>query len=227
MQTPSKNWFERVEASAIVMKTSSDPAGDIPLRPLLKLCEDALSGYSILYAKGWVSKILQEDFQGNIAKMQRVCVCLEEGRPGAVTQATVGGALTRAAALPNGVHSDEGVWGILWCARTLRFVAELLRALGSDETLSISAAGRATYAKVLSTYHAPVFAFLVGTIVGWAPTRNWVLAHTLEGMVNSDATTACARTAAALAPVPDAIIFALAAANADFPDRISALPFGL
>lgn len=134
----------------------------------------------------------------------------------------------RAAALaPGGARGAAGVWGALWVARTLGFVAELLRALGADAALPISAAGRATYARTLAPYHAPVFGWLVSWVVGWAPTRAWVLAHKLGGADNAAASAACARAAAALAPLAAAALAVLAAEGADFPDRMSALPFGL
>ena len=155
--------------------------------------------------------------------MERVCRVLEdEGKP-----TTVDSIINRAVSRPGGLHADEGVWGVLWCGRTLRFVAELLRALGADPNLTISSAGRATYQKTLSAYHAAIFGWIVGTIVGIAPSRTWVLSHTLEGMDNVAATAACARTSTALAPIPNAIIAQLAAAGADFQDKQSALPFGI
>jgi hypothetical protein len=212
------NWFERVETRAREVSPES-----LSLSSLHLLCDAVLEGYPILYSKGWVSDILTGDFRGNIGKLERVCAALKEaGLP-----ATVAGALSRAAAKPGGAHDDEGIWGILWCCRTLRFVAELLRSLGADENLSISAAGRSTYAKTLAAYHAPVFSWLVSAIVGWAPTRSWVLKHNLDGSSNVAATAACTRTASVLTPVPEEIIRVLAAAGADFPDRQSSLPFGL
>ena len=78
MANQGPTWFERVEASAVAISLSSvngtttppppivgtlarqvtlTSDNEIPLRLLLTLCEDALSGYSILYSKGWVSKI--------------------------------------------------------------------------------------------------------------------------------------------------------------------------
>ena len=238
METITSTWFERVESSASALsmtanfgdttppplQLSAPQQAEIPLRPLLTLCDDALSGYSILYSKGWVSKILQDDFRGNIAKVEKVCRDLEEDGN---APATVTGVLNRAASRPDGLHGDEGVWGLLWCARTLRFVAELLRTLGDDENLSISSAGRKTYQKTLSAYHAPVFGWAVNIIVGIAPSRSWVLSNTLSGMTNKTVTESCARTARALTPIPTAIIAQLAAAGADFPDKQSALPFGL
>jgi hypothetical protein len=233
-------WFERVEASSHQISTNASsgattPPGlqqqpevsghpEIPLRSLLTLCDDALSGYSILYSKGWVAKVLMDDFRGNIAKVEKVCRELEEGN---TSPATVTGLLTRAVSRPGGLHGDDGVWGVLWCARTLRFVAELLRALGADPDLPISSAGRQTYQKTLAAYHAPVFGWVVGIIVGIAPSRSWVLSHTLAGMTNKTVTDGCARTSAALTPIPTALIAQLAAAGADFPDKQSALPFGL
>jgi hypothetical protein len=215
------SWFERVESRA--RDVSLSPPGDVSLRALLPLCDAVLAGYPILYSKGWVSDILTGDFRGNIGKLERVCAALEEaGLP-----ATVAGVLTRAAAKPGGAHDDEGVWGLLWCCRTLRFVAELLRSLGADENLSISAAGRSTYAKTLAAYHASVFSILVSAIVGWAPTRAWVLKHNLDGCSNVAASAACTRTSSTLTPIPEEIIRVLAAAGADFPDRQSSLPFGL
>jgi hypothetical protein len=121
----------------------------------------------------------------------------------------------------------DGIWGVLWCARTLRFVGILLSKLGSAPGMSISAGGRATYAEVLQPYHAPVMAWVVGTVVGWAPSRAKVLSSTLQGLSNEEASSRCVATAAELLPLAEALLAHVAAAGMDYPDKISTLPFGL
>jgi hypothetical protein len=242
-------WFDRIADAARAVPLVG--AGALPLAALAAVAREALSGYAILYSDGAVARILGDDLRGNLAKMDAAAAALGAADVGAAAPGAGGpaaaaapgaggstaadaapaatlGALLRAAALaPGGARGAAGVWGALWVARTLGFVAELLRALGADAALPISAAGRATYARTLAPYHAPVFGWLVSWVVGWAPTRAWVLAHKLGGADNAAASAACARAAAALAPLAAAALAVLAAEGADFPDRMSALPFGL
>ena len=211
------DWFGRVQAAS---QTATE-AADLPLAPILATAREALSGYSILYSDGTVARILGDDLRANIAKLESGAASL------GMERATLGALLARAACAPGGAHEDAGVWGALWVSRTLAFVAELLRALGADHALSLSSAGRQTYKAVLAPYHAPIFGWLVGFIVGWAPTRAWVLANKLGGADNALASAACARAAAALAPLAAAMRAALVQAGANFPDRVSSLPFGV
>lgn len=203
-------WFARVEVAAAAFSEGRTIA------LLVELCARVLDGYPILYSDGMVAKVLSDDLSGNMRKL-------------AASAATDPTATlhTLLASHSGRLRDSESVWGALWCTRTLEFVAELLRALGADADLSIASAGRATYSKTLSRYHAPVFSWLVSFILGWAPTRGRVLATNLSGHDNATVTAACARAAGALTPVVEGLLHSLRDAGADFPDKQSALPFGL
>jgi hypothetical protein len=122
--------------------------------------------------------------------------------------------------------SAEGIYGARWITRILRFVTLLLQQLGSQPELSISLAGRATYTQVIAPFHAPVMSWVVKCVLYWAPSRAWVLKHSLGGASNEAASAACLRAAAALGPLAQACHAHLESRGLNYPDLISAVPGG-
>jgi len=211
-------WFDSVESAAKLVSK------DVPLKGLIDLCKVVLRGYGILYGDGLIKRVLHDDLNSNISRVEQTLQEMDE--KGVVPlDGKLGMALndlTIFCALPE----SGGCYGIRWICRTLRFVVVLLSKLGEDPNLSISVAGRATYKEVLSQYHAPVMQFVVGCVLYWAPTRAWVLSHTLNGATNELATASCAKLALALSPVPAAIEEHLNKMGLDYNDRISSVPGG-
>ena len=216
------DWFLRSTAAAEVLKK---PNASMPLRDLIALCNAIVTGYPILYGDGVISKILGDDMNGNVGRLEAAASELEKAAPGACP--TLADLLARrgAGGAPPSPH-DPGVYGARWVSRTLRFVALLLHKLAADPELSISEAGRATYAAVIAPHHMPVMAFVVAFILRWAPRRSWVLANPLGGASNEAACAACAALSGLVGPVAEAVAEALAERGLDFTDRISAIPGG-
>ena len=223
------DWFVRssaaVEACLPAAREVHDPGAALPLRALASLCKAIVSGYPILYGDGIISKVLGDDMNSNVARLETAALELEAvgGAPGA----TLGGLLGQRGAdgSPPSPHAP-GVYGARWVARTLRFVALLLQKLSADPALSIADAGRQTYGATIAPYHMPVMAFVVGFVLRWAPSRAWVLAGPLGGASNEAACAACAALSARVGPVAESISRALEGKGLDFADRISAIPGG-
>ena len=217
------DWFTRSTAAAEVLKP---PTSSMPLRELIALCKTIVTGYPILYGDGVISKILSDDMNGNVGRLEAAASDLEKAAPAGV-RPTLADLLARrgAGGAPPSPH-DPGVYGARWVSRTLRFVALLLQQLAADPELSIAEAGRATYAAVIAPYHMPVMAFVVSFILRWAPRRSWVLANPLGGASNDAACAACAALSGLVGPVAEAVAGALAERDLDFTDRLSAIPGG-
>lgn len=231
------DWFDRVTASA-----ASLPATDasIPLRGLIALSREVVSGYCILYGDGIITRILTDDMVGNINRLAHTLAQMEAPPPTtAAAPSTLPAAYgpsgptlahllqwrARPDSPPPSPH-DAGVYGARWVARTLRFVAILLRKLGADPALQISDAGRATYALTIAPFHAPVMAFVVGFVLRWAPRRQWVLDVPLKGASAETASAACAALSGLVGAVAEGVGAALAEAGLDYADKISAIPGG-
>jgi hypothetical protein len=197
----------------------------MPLRGLIALCKEVVTGYPILYGSGVISKILGDDMASNIGRLEGAADALEARSGGGGDgggSATLGDLLSAPGASPH----EAGVYGARWVSRTLRFVALLLQKLGADPALSISAAGRATYTVAIAPYHQPVMAAVVSFVLWWAPSRAWVLSGPLGGASNQAASTACAALSVLVGPVAEAVERALEDKKFNFHDRISAIPGG-
>ncbi len=205
------------------------PTGAMELRALIRLCRVIVTGYSILYTDGIVCRILSDDMNGNVSRLESAAAELEKpgGGGGGGGAATLADLLVQRGAdgSPPSPHAS-GVYGARWVARTLRFVALLLEKLGAAPTLSIADAGRSTYAETIAPYHTPVMAFVVSFVLRWAPYRSWVLAHPLGGVTNEAACAACASLSRLVAPIAAGITAALEENGLNFADRISAIPGG-
>jgi Glycolipid transfer protein (GLTP) len=206
-------WFSSVSTAAAQVPISS-----CPLKPLIQLCRTVVTGYPILYASGFVSKILSDDLNGNVSRLEKAVAELEAKH---ISEPLVADLLEH-----NPSPGDSGVYGLRWVGRTLLFVSLLLERLGNDLKLSISQAGRDVYGIVLQKHHAPVFGFVVKTVLYWAPTRAWVLSHTLPGATNEAASAACKALSAELSPLALSLVNHAHPCLA-FNDVISSLPFGL
>jgi hypothetical protein len=244
------DWF-----TSVVSSCEAIPLDTLPLRPLLSLCKVLLAGYRLLYADGLICKVLSEDMSGNMRKLESALAAMEvaavEDRKREQSssasphpQPSPTGSARSSTSLPGlgydpAVGADfgdlstyfpeasaEGIYGARWITRILRFVALLLQQLGSQPELSISLAGRSTYAQVIAPFHAPVMGFVVKCVLYWAPSRAWVLKRSLGGASNEAASEACLRAAAALGPLAQACHAHLEARGLNFPDLISAVPGG-
>ena len=222
------DWFTRSSAAVGALPSS---AASTPLRALASLCKTIVTGYPILYGDGIITKVLGDDMNSNIARLEAAASELEAGGGGGggggSPGATLGDLLAQRGAdgSPPSPHAP-GVYGARWVARTLRFVAVLLQKLSADPSLSIADAGRQTYGAIIAPFHMPVMAFVVGFVLRWAPSRAWVLAGPLGGASNEAACAACAALSARVGPVAEGLSRALEERGLDYADRISAIPGG-
>ena len=65
-------WFESVVAGVHLV-----PLDTLPLRPILALCRRIVAGYPILYSSGLISKILSDDLNSNVDKVERALAEME------------------------------------------------------------------------------------------------------------------------------------------------------
>jgi hypothetical protein len=196
-----------------------------------------MEGYKLLYGTGLIHRILSDDLTSNINRVRSTLEEMERERatsaPSSSTPkpgldfdpATIGPTLSHLTAF-SPTPDSQGVYGARWIARTLQFVVILLEKLGGNPNLSISIAGRETYAVTIGPFHAPVMAFVVRCVLYWAPSRQWVLHNTLGGVTNEAACAACTRLSKALSPIPQAITAHLEAKGLNFKDVISSVPGG-
>lgn len=227
-------WFTAVEEA-----TTKVPLSTLPVSSLLELSKVMMEGYQILYGKGLIHKILSDDLTSNINRVRSTLEEMERERS-ALSQATPSASPQRPgldydpATGPTLAHltafsptlDSQGVYGVRWISRTLQFVVILLGKLGADLDLSISKAGRETYAVTIGPYHAPVMSFVVRCVLYWAPSRQWALHNSLGGATNETTSVACTRLSQALGPIPEAIIAHLESKDLNFKDVISSVPGG-
>jgi len=64
-------------------------------------------------------------------------------------------------------------------------------------------------------------------VLFWAPSRSWVLKHSLQGAPPDAVCAACAALAAKLEPVVAAVVAILEREGLNHHDVVSALPFGM
>ena len=65
-------WFDSIVAGVHLV-----PLDTLPLRPLLALCRRIVAGYPILYSSGLISKILSDDLNSNVDKVERALAEME------------------------------------------------------------------------------------------------------------------------------------------------------
>lgn len=231
-------WFTAVEEA-----TTKVPLSTLPMSSLLELSKVVMEGYQILYGKGLIHKILSDDLTSNINRVRSTLEEMERERsalaiatttiptpstlqrPGLDYDPATGPTLAHLTAF-SPTPDSQGVYGVRWISRTLQFVVILLGKLGADLDLSISKAGRETYAVTIGPYHAPVMSFVVRCVLYWAPSRQWALHNSLGGATNEATSAACTRLSQALCPIPEAITAHLESKGLNFKDVISSVPGG-
>ena len=65
-------WFDSVESAAKLVSK------DVPLKGLIDLCKVVLRGYGILYGDGLIKRVLHDDLNSNISRVEQTLQEMDE-----------------------------------------------------------------------------------------------------------------------------------------------------